>query len=407
MLHQLFPRIYRTYEDSRLAGEFEEFAAWLRESGYSDYLICRYLCRLRKALEPTRAVIGKQWSISCLNGVFERHCKSTVKQRTVEYRATRRAYERYLDARGRLRKVSPTAGPFGSLRPEYQQYLREVRGFCPGTSEHHLATISEFLSSALKSGESLAHLTSMHVESYLAAKSRTRGRHSLQHAVAHLRAFLRYAFARALIRERLDTIDTPRTYRGELPPRALPWPLVQRLLSSIDRSSRAGWRNYTMLHLMAYYGLRPSEVAALRIDCIDWNTKTCLVEQRKTHCDLVLPLLDRTVALLRRYVRRERPHTTHPQLFLRVRNPAGRIRHTAVCGVFYKEARRSGLPLQQYSSYSLRHAFAMRLLQRGVGVKAIGDLLGHHSLEATCVYLRLNVVALRTVGLPLPRVKYV
>jgi site-specific recombinase XerD len=44
----------------------------------------------------------------------------------------------------------------------------------------------------------------------------------------------------------------------------------------------------------------------------------------------------------------------------------------------------------------------MRLLQRGVGVKAIGDCLGHHSLEATCVYLRLNVSALRTIGLPLP-----
>jgi site-specific recombinase XerD len=45
----------------------------------------------------------------------------------------------------------------------------------------------------------------------------------------------------------------------------------------------------------------------------------------------------------------------------------------------------------------------MRLLQRGVGVKAIGDCLGHHSLEATCVYLRLNVDALRTLGLPLPQ----
>jgi len=407
MLQKLFPRIYRTYENSRLAGEFEEFAAWLREAGYSDHLICRYLCRLRKALEPTCASIGKHWSINCLNDIFERHCKSTVKQRTAEYRATRRAYERYLDGRGRLRKANSTRGPIGPLRLEYRRYLREVRGFCPGTAEHHLATISEFLASALKSGESPARLTSMHVESYLETKSKTRGRHSLQHAVAHLRAFLRYAFARAIIPERLDTIETPRTYRGELPPRALPWPLVQRLLSSIDRSSRAGWRDYMMLHLMAYYGLRPSEVAALRIDCIDWNTKTCLVEQRKTHCDLVLPLLERTLTLLRRYVRHGRPDTTHPQLFLRARNPAGRIHHTAICGVFYKRARRSGLSLQQYSSYSLRHAFAMRLLQRGVGVKAIGDLLGHHSLEATCVYLRLNVAALRTVGLPLPRVKHV
>ena len=44
----------------------------------------------------------------------------------------------------------------------------------------------------------------------------------------------------------------------------------------------------------------------------------------------------------------------------------------------------------------------MRLLQRDVGVKTIGDLLGHRSLEATGVYLRLQVEALRDVALPLP-----
>lgn len=45
----------------------------------------------------------------------------------------------------------------------------------------------------------------------------------------------------------------------------------------------------------------------------------------------------------------------------------------------------------------------MRLLQRDVGVKAIGDLLGHRSLESTCVYLRLDVKMLRKVALPVPQ----
>jgi site-specific recombinase XerD len=46
----------------------------------------------------------------------------------------------------------------------------------------------------------------------------------------------------------------------------------------------------------------------------------------------------------------------------------------------------------------------MRLLRSGVGVKAIGDLLGHRSLEATCSYLRVDVDMLRTVALPVPQV---
>jgi integrase/recombinase XerD len=51
--------------------------------------------------------------------------------------------------------------------------------------------------------------------------------------------------------------------------------------------------------------------------------------------------------------------------------------------------------LTDHSPYGLRHGFAMRLLERGVGIKAIGDLLGHRTFESTAVYLRLNTEALR------------
>lgn len=78
--------------------------------------------------------------------------------------------------------------------------------------------------------------------------------------------------------------------------------------------------------------------------------------------------------------------------------------HYGIIEVFNYRARKSGLPLNGASSYSLRHAFAMRLLRRGVGIKAIGDLLGHRSLEATCVYLRVDADMLRTVALPVPRI---
>jgi integrase/recombinase XerD len=200
-------------------------------------------------------------------------------------------------------------------------------------------------------------------------------------------------------------IDTPRTYRGELPPRALDWRGVQGLLRSIDRSSRSGWRDYTILYLMAHYGLRPSEIVTLRLDSIDWSAKTLHVEQRKTCSVLVLPMADRTLSVLRRYLHRGRPGSHRPELFLRARSPAGALKHTAVSDIFEKRARQSGLPLDEYSAYSLRHAFAMRLLRGGVGVKTIGDLLGHRSLESTCQYLRLDVSMLRTVALPVPTVE--
>jgi site-specific recombinase XerD len=224
----------------------------------------------------------------------------------------------------------------------------------------------------------------------------------VQHVVAHLRAFLRYCHDRNEIGLPLHVIDTPRTYHGELPPRALDWPLVQALLRSIDRSSRSGWRDYAILHLLAHYGLRPCEVVSLRLDSIDWDRRTLKVEQRKTRSALVLPLAEQTLSVLRRYLAQGRPRSTHPALFLRARCPAGPLTRYAVTDLFDKRAEQSGLSIDGHSAYSLRHAFAMRLLARGVGLKAIGDLLGHRCLSSTCLYLRLDTDMLRDCALPVP-----
>jgi hypothetical protein len=47
----------------------------------------------------------------------------------------------------------------------------------------------------------------------------------------------------------------------------------------------------------------------------------------------------------------------------------------------------------------------MRLLSRGVGLKAIGDVMGHRSVLSTWTYLRLDIQALRGVALPVPPVR--
>jgi integrase/recombinase XerD len=401
MLRTLFPRNHAVYEGSRFGRELAAFGTWLLTAGYSRENTCHHLRRLRQSLESA-ANIDPDTPLSAgqLRGAFVGNC--TTHRCTALYRGTQHAYERFLADQDRLLTDHAENDPRIPLLDQYRLHLTELRGFASCTIQAHVATVWEFLGGVLRSQQRLCDLTRAHVEQYLLSKSKAVSRQSFQHNVAHLRSFLRFVFARGLIPARLDVIDTPRTYRDELPPRALPWPLVMRLLRSIDRSSKAGWRDFAILHLMAHYGLRPSEIVAVRLDSIDWHEKTLRVEQRKTRSTLVLPLADRTLALLRRYIRQERSHSGHPHLFVRVRRPSGSLKHTAVCDIFQKRAREAGIP-SGYSSYSLRHAFAMRLLTRGVGLKTIGDLLGHRSFESTCVYLRLDTEALRTVALPLPR----
>lgn len=399
MLQELFPRSHQSYESSPWAKEIQGFGDWLRTAGYSRESMCGHLFRLKRVLEhAVNLAPCATLSVAQLSRAFQPGSSSQVPL----YRATQRAYQRFLKMSGRLR-VPPTCERFSALRLGYRQHLAALRGFVAATVHQHDATVQEFLQTALEPNQALADLSNAHVERYLQIKSSTVTRQTLQHTVAHLRGFLRYSYERGDIASRLDTqIDTPRTYRGELPPRALDRALVQGLLRSIDLSSKAGWRDYLILYLMAYYGLRPSEVVTLRLDSIDRRARVLHVEQRKTRSPLVLPLAAETLSLLDRYLSLGRPISRHQELFLRVRSPEGGLRPSTVTTIFEKRARRSGLPLNGCSAYCLRHTFAMRLLTRGAGIKAIGDLLGHRTLESTCQYLRLDVDMLRGVALPVP-----
>ena len=401
----LRPSTRRMVKESPAENEAIAFIEWLCTERYTDYTID---CHIRRLL----FVMPRLWPGSSppilqeadLLAAFghERHPRT----RFHHFAGTRRVYTRYLRAQGRL--VPEPVSPSEVLTLQYDQYLTEVRGLSASTRRHHKNTLRGLLARFLSPRGSLRRLSRDDLERFILERSRKISRHSLQHEIAHLRAFLRYAYDVGLVHERLDGLDTPRIYRDELPPRALPWPSVLQLLRSIDRTSRGGWRDLCILHLIAFYGLRPSEVVALRIDSIDWEQELLHVYQSKTRSPLTLPLDARTLRLLRDYLDHGRAGGTSTSasamLFLRLRCPYIPLERSAVGDIFRKRMREAGLPDCAKHVYRLRHTFAMRLLSRGVGMKAIGDVLGHHSFFGTSAYLRLDVTMLRSVALPVPSV---
>jgi site-specific recombinase XerD len=377
------------------------FVEWLHAERYTDYTIDCHIRRLMFVMpQLERGSSSPIVRDSVLVAVFgrERHPYT----RFTNFAGTRRAYTRYLSAQGRL--VREPEAPNDDIFRRYNHYLVDVRGLSVSTRYHHELTVRTLFASLRNRRRSLQSLSRDDVEHFIFERSQRISRHSLQHEVAQVRAFLRYAHDTGLVRERLDSLDTPRTYRDELPPRALPWRSVLRLLRSIECTDSAGWRDLCLLHLIAYYGLRPGEVVALRLDSIDLERELLHVYQSKTRSPLTLPLGERTLRLLRNYLKRGRAGDASdtPMLFLRSRCPWIPLERTAVGDIFRKRMREAGLPDCAKHVYRLRHTFAMRLLARGVGMKAIGDVLGHHSFYGTSAYLRLDVAMLRSVALAVP-----
>jgi integrase len=246
-------------------------------------------------------------------------------------------------------------------------------------------------------------ITPGEIEEFVRATGERISRPSLQHTIAQLRGFLRFLVSRGEIPPGLDKqIDTPRVYRLEKLPRALPWTTVQTFLRSIDRSTPLGLRDYAIFLLIATYGLRASEIVSLTLDDIEWRAGRIRVPQRKTGTPLLLPLTDTVSEILVDYLRRGRAAQAYRELFLRALAPAGVLKPTAVTEAFQAWSRRSGLGIPFQGAHCLRHSYAVRLLRQGTPLKTIGDLLGHRNAESTCVYLRLALDDLRGVALPLP-----
>ncbi len=385
---------------SRYTIDLNEFARWLADERYTSGSAHRHLTQLDKALSHIPQPLCTKEE---LHEVFAAVGRG-VPSRPDRFRSTERLYGRFLVASGRL-TVPKDDEPFSHVCTAYEQYLRDVCGLAASSRLYHVRAAQDFLRRSPANMRGLHDLGPQDIEQYVALRSREMSQASLQSAIGHLRGFLRYCHARGHIAQELSTdIEAPRVYRDEMPPQALDWGMVQALLRSIDLNSKAGHRDHFILHLMVHYGLRPSEVTSLQVDSINWDSSVLRVVQSKTRSDLLLPLMPQTMRILRSYLEQDRSAQgmSHPQLFLKVRCPGGPLGSGAIGSLFEKRVQMAKLPIGGHHVYRLRHTFAMRLLTQGVGIKAIGDLLGHHCIESTSVYLRLDIDMLQGVALEVP-----
>jgi site-specific recombinase XerD len=404
MLNELFPRWSTRFLTLPLLGPLaDDFDTWASMQGYRRSTRRRWaraLIQIDGDLRRYGVRPGGMWRQADLDACWMRY-----RQRDPDTAGTTRALLLFLQAHSRLAVTPLAVTRVETLAMSYGVALEDLRGLAPATIRQHVFTAGQFLTHLdyeLRP-ERLAALTGSDVEAFVRRVGKRLSRASLQHTVAQLRGFLRFLASTGVVRPGFDRqIDTPRVYRQEQLPRSLPWPMVRRLLDSIDRRTRLGLRDYTMLFLIAAYGLRACEIVALTLDAIDWRGRRLHVPRRKTGTPLVLPLTDAAGMVLLRYLRRGRPSSPHRELFLRERPPAGILKPTAVTEVFQQAVRRSGLPIAFHGPHCLRHSYAVSLLRRGVGLKTLGDLLGHRTAESTCTYLRLATEDLREVALAAP-----
>ncbi len=176
------------------------------------------------------------------------------------------------------------------------------------------------------------------------------------------------------------------------------WEDVQRLLGSTSGDSPVDIRDHAILTLLALYGLRRGEVAALQLDDVDWQGELIHVTRPKQRVSQRYPLLPAVGEAILRYLRNVRPRCSHRALFLTLDAPIRPLSAKSITPLAHVHLSRIGLTLSPGGAHCLRHACASHLLASGFSLKQIGDHLGHRSANSTLSYTKVDMAGLRQVA---------
>jgi site-specific recombinase XerD len=291
--------------------------------------------------------------------------------------------------------------PLQAAAPGFLEHLRDERGLRRDTLvgyEHHMRVFERFLQSAAITD--LSTLTPAIVNRFLVDSTAQLQPCGRQSRAGALRVLLRFLQRQGIVASDLSrAVPRGRTYKQAAIPRAIPWSEVERVLASIDRRSAHGKRDYAILLLLATYGLRSQEVAALELCAIDWRRSRFHVLSRKAGNSTTYPLSAPVGEAIIDYLRNARPECTDRHVFVSLTAPFHGLGHWAVSGRASTHLRRASINVRRPGSHTFRHSCVQRLVDADVPFKQISDYVGHRSDAATQVYAKVAINKLRALTL--------
>ena len=290
----------------------------------------------------------------------------------------------------------------GELLDRYADYLRLRCGLKASTIRNYGNHARDFVTDRerLVGGLALETLDVAAVNDYMLRESRRVSVSSTQAAAGVLRSFLRFLHVEGLIERGLAVaVPTVAKWRLASPVRAVDPLLLTRLLASCDRDTAIGRRDLAIITLLSRLGLRIAEVAALRLEDIDWRAGE-LVICGKGERQERLPLPVDVGEAIVDWLRHGRPDCASRIVFTRSRAPHVALHPASLNGIVHRACDRAAVPAT--TAHQLRHTAATEMLGAGSSLREVGQVLRHRSSEVTSIYAKVDRLALGALIQPWP-----
>lgn len=251
-------------------------------------------------------------------------------------------------------------------------------------------------------GVTIARVGTSDIQAFLAFNYDIRQkRRSVARLLSTLRRFYQY-----LLRENRISEDPTRLLESPKGERSLPLSLNERqvddLLAAPDVSDDLGLRDRTMLEILYATGLRVSELISLQTSQISLQQGVIRVIG-KGNKERLVPVGEIALEWLVKYYDNSRPQLLHKrstnsisqcsEVFVTKRGKA--MTRQAFWYMIKRYALIAGIPAEQLSPHTLRHAFATHLLNHGADLRVVQMLLGHSDISTTQIYTHVADQRLR------------
>jgi integrase/recombinase XerD len=333
-----------------------------------------------------------------------------VKTQRVCFRAVRMLIS--LQTKGFIEDQSPTTerlfkGELGEHILRYLDYMTNVLKRKKRTVSNAECYLFKFYSFLVAHGYDIRDISFDIIENFHSEQGYSL---SIQYQSAGIiRRFLRFLYESGISERdygmyvvsdnyRIRESKLPSTYSEEE---------IRTVLSSVDRSSAIGKRDYLILILAAEYGWRNGDIRHFRLDHIDWDRNEIRFCQHKTGNPVSFPLLSNVGNAIIDYLKNGRPPTDAPEVILSVQpsrkcKPLSASRVSGIAEKYFGKSGLSSLNARHTGTHAFRHSLASNMLNREVPLPVISGILGHSTSESTKTYLKVNYVQMKRCALPIP-----
>jgi integrase/recombinase XerC len=214
---------------------------------------------------------------------------------------------------------------------------------------------------------------------------------SVARKLSSIRSFFKFLEKHGVISENpADSVITPK--QDKPVPRYLTVDDMFRLLDSIKTKTLTGKRDRALLETMYSTGIRVSELVGLNTADIDFSGKVIRVTG-KGNVERIVPIGKKALDIIKDYrenLQQSKGVGVNQKGPLFLNNNKGRLTARSVARILDKSALSAGLSIP-VSPHDLRHTFATHMLDAGLDLRVVQEMLGHKQLSTTQKYTHVSI----------------